>query len=182
MTLNAMADIKTTTHFYFHPIIVPTFLLLPTIMTIPLWNLLQVVSTFNGYFFIFIMAAYNLYLTIRIVKYFIQLVKGQPALTLSEKSLFDYQTGQTIDWTDINGLSMGGQRAAKISVKLDNREKYISLYKNPLTKFFYRLNSKLFFGTFNFTVSLLKGSNHNILETLEYYLKSAKEQTNAAKT
>jgi hypothetical protein len=145
-------------------------------MTIPLWNLLIIVTTFKGYSFIFFIATATVILTIRIIKYFIQLVAGRPALTLTEKSLFDYQTGLTIDWTDIKDFKIGGYRTTYISIKLFDSEKYISIFKNPLTKFLYRLNTKWFHGTFTFNVSILKGNNDKIFETLEYYLMTAKDQ------
>jgi len=173
-----MTDNKTTTNFYFHPIVIPTFLLFPFVMTIPIISLLKVVTSFIGYAFILFMTTVTLILAIRIIKFFIQLVAGRPALTLTEKNLFDYQSGLTIDWTDIKEFDFGGYRTTYISIKLLDKEKYISLFKNPVTKFLYRLNSKLFHGTFTFNVSILKGNNDKIIETLELYLKTAKNHTN----
>ena len=172
-----MIDTKTTTNFYFHPIVIPTFLLFPFVMTIPIISLLKVVTSFKGYAFILFMATVTVILAIRIIKYFIQLLNRQPALTLTEKSLFDYQTGVTIDWTDIKDFSFGGYRTTYISIKLVDKEKYILLFKNPVIKFLYRLNSKLFHGTFTFNISILKGNNDKIFESVQHYLKTAQNQT-----
>lgn len=177
-----MIDNKKTTYFYFHPIIVPALLLLTSLMTLPILSLINDVSTFKGYFFIFIMAAITFVFEIKIIRNFILLIKGKPALTLTEKNLIDYQSGRIIEWADIQDISSGGQKANYISIKLYESEKYISKYKNPVLKSVYRLNSKLFHGTFTFTISMLKGSNENILQTLEDYLKTGKVQMNADKS
>lgn len=177
-----MIDNKKTTNFYFHPIIVPALLLLTTLMTLPILSLLKDVSTFKGFFFIFIMANVTFFFLIKIIRNFILLIKGKPALTLTEKKLIDYQSGRTIEWIDIQDFSSGGQKANYISIKHYDSEKYISKFKNPVLKSVYRLNSKLFHGTFTFTISMLKGDNDNIIQTLEDYLTRGKAQMNAKKS
>ncbi|TKB97573.1 STM3941 family protein [Pedobacter cryophilus] len=165
-----MTYYKTTTNFYFHPIVIPSYLLFPFVMSIPIISLLTVVTSFEGYAFILFMTILTVILAIRIIKYFIRLVTGRPALSLTEKSLIDYQTGLKIDWTDIKDLNLGGTRTTYISIKLLDQEKYISLFKNPLTKIFYRLKSKIFHGTFTVNVSLIKGNNDKIFESAKHYL------------
>ncbi|MBL7914773.1 MAG: hypothetical protein JNL49_06970 [Bacteroidia bacterium] len=90
--------------------------------------------------------------------------------------MFDSQSGLTIDWSDIKEFEFGGYQSNYISIKLLDKEKYISFFKNPVTKFMYRLNSKLLHGTFTINVSTLKCNNDNLFETLELYLKAAKNQ------
>jgi hypothetical protein len=106
------------------------------------------------------------------------MLSGTPALILTENTLFDFQSGRTINWTDIKDFSMSGYRTTYISIKLNNIEKYISNMKNPLSRFYFRINSRLFHGTFAFNISLIKGNNDRIFETLELYLKSVNENSN----
>jgi hypothetical protein len=173
-----MANIKPIANFYFHPVNVPTFLLLPIFITTLLYRLLQIVSSFYGYAFIFLIATLVIFFTIRIVKYLIYLITGRPALTLTERTLYDYQTGMTIEWTDINNFYLKGYLTTYISIKLVDPEKYISSFLNPLIKYGYRLNTKLFHGTFTFIITMLKGKNEMILETLENFLQAANNKIN----
>lgn len=172
-----MIESKRTTNFYFHPILIPALLLFPLVLALPIASLFKVVTSFKGYVFIFFMITVTLLLTIRIIKYFILLISRRPALTLTEVYLIDYQSGFSIDWKDIMELQFfGGYQTSYISIKLIDSEKYVSLFKNPVAKCIYRLNSKHFHGSFHLNVSLIKCNNEKLLETLELYLKTAKNK------
>jgi hypothetical protein len=167
-----MVDNKAVSSFYFHPLFIPVLILIPILMMVPIYNLLNKEAPLKGYLLISFMIIVTALLFFRIVKYFIRLISGKPALVITENNFFDFQTGLTIEWKDIENFSLDGYRSKYISIKLNNREKYISLFKNPLARLYYRLHSKLFHGTFTFNVDFLKGKNENILEILNDYLKT----------
>ena len=160
-----------TINFYFNPIIIPLLFVLTMMMMIPIWNLFFFVESLIGYCFVVIMTIITICLIYRVFKYLLQLIKKKPALILSDKKLFIYQLDKTIDWVDIEEFKVGGQKANYISIKFKDNEKYISLISNAFKKIIYRIISKLFHGTFTFSVSILKGNNEKIFETLENHLK-----------
>ena len=167
-------NMKTTTNIYFHPIITPLFLLLMAIMIFCCSMLIPNIESYKAHhttaiIIIIAMSTFTFFTTIRSVKCFFRLLTGKPALILSENSLFDFQTGLTFNWTDIENFSFAGYRTRSISIKLNDRQKYITALKNPYKKLVCRLlYSRLFPITFN--VTLLKGSDSKILETLQKYL------------
>jgi len=166
-----MEDNSSTENFYYNFYLVTSFLLFPLLMINPLYKLLLTVTTFKGYAFIVIMTAILLFLTIRIVRYFIRLVLKKPALVLSKENLFDFQTGLTFNWKDIKKFKMGTFKITTISVELYDNDKYIALFRNPIKRFIYRISSKIFNETFTFNISMLEGNNGMILNRLETYLK-----------
>jgi hypothetical protein len=103
------------------------------------------------------------------------MVSGKPALILTRETLFVYQTGITIEWKDIKGFNLGGQKSSYITIRLNQPDKYLQRIKNPFSKLFYRVNSKLFGNTFFFTVSLIKGNDEKLFETLNDYLILSKK-------
>jgi len=133
------------------------------------WFLTIGAASISFFIFIAIYTIINLAVTIRIIKLFLFMISGKPALILTKDSLIDNYSKITIDWNDISGIAMRGGKSNYISIKLYESEKYIPKITNPLTRWTYRLNSKLFFGTFTIGVGLMKGNNWEILKTLNKF-------------
>lgn len=168
-----MTNFQTKTQVHFHPVFLFTFLILPMFILIPIWHLSKIISAIYGQLLLFLLLIGIIAFTIKIFKYIIRLFSKKAVLILTETEVFDYQTGLTFQWKDIEKIEIGGYRTTFISITVLNSEKYISVIKNPLTRFAYRQKSKFFPIRFSFNVSLLKGKNEEILEALNVYLRNA---------
>lgn len=165
-------------NFYFSPIIIPIFLIFLSMMSFPVYSIINVAHDLKMYLVATLMLFITLLLLIRVLKYFIMLIKHKPALVLDESTLHDYQKNIAIKWEDIQSLDMRTAKSTTyISIKLKKnmQEKYIQTISNPLARAFYRISSKVFFGTFTINVNILKGKNEIILHTIESHLVTSKK-------
>ena len=166
-----------TTNFYLHPIFVPTLLLVPAFMIIPILGMTNKVTTQSGYILLAFMVCVTIILTAKVIKYLVMICKEEPALTLDEDYLNDYLRGTRIRLDYIEGFQISRINLVTtyVSVKLNDRgrEKYFLNIKNPVNAFTRNIFSKLT-GDFSINVRLFKDSNDKILEKLNNHLATRK--------
>ncbi len=170
-----MKENNSTTNIYFHPVIVSILLLGPILMSLVIWQLLVGEKAVSILIFTVFYIIITVLLTIKIIKLFRHMISGKPALILTKNHLVDNYSELTIDWNDISEIEIRSSKVNYVSIKLYDREKYISKLNNPVNRLMYRVNSKLFHGTFTIMVGLMKGRDRDILETLENYQMRGKE-------
>ena len=98
----------------------------------PIFELWMTVKSVKGFSFTIFMTLCNLIIAVRVMKYVFRLVAGKPALTLTDTTFTDYQTGITFDWKDIKEFRKSGLHARFISIRLKDNEKYIIDVRNPI--------------------------------------------------
>jgi len=174
-----MTEDKKTLNFYFHPFVLGLVVLFIMMISKPILELWMTVNSFKGYSFTIFITLCISFIAARVIRYVFRLFLGKPALTLTDTTFSDYQTGITFDWKDIKEFRIGGLHATFISIILKDNEKYITEVKNPIKRIFYRLNTKLFGYAFSMTSTLVKGRDKLILENLNSHLLNADRVSNS---
>jgi hypothetical protein len=164
-------DTNKTMNFYFHWRII--VFLVPFVVFLPLSiiEFLYMDRSSKDFYVIVVFSVIIPLLYIPGIKYFLHFLSSKPVLILTGDTFFDYRTGLTIYWSDIDDLKIVYRKGAFISVKLKNAEVYISKCKNPFYRFFLRLRSKMTHGTFRIRVSDLKGES--IYDVMDEYLNAS---------
>ncbi len=165
---------KQVRKFFFHPLKVFCLVIFPILMYFPYYGLTNgLVDTKK----IIVIIAFSLFLAFysyHFIVYLYYVVTEKPVIELDSEFLMDRLSKLKLEWKDISELKLFSSKGfVHISIKLSNPEKYLSKIRNPFSRFFYRLNSKLFHGTFLIHAGMLQGKNEDILDSLNEYLKMA---------
>jgi hypothetical protein len=144
--------------FYYHPVLVTLSSCIPLI-----WLSSAFFAPFNSVFpFIILGIVFFAFM----VKPLYSLLKSKPSLMLSKRSLYIDASDSNIFWTDIEEIKLIKQRGVSISIKLKDKEKYISKNKNPVNRVFHRISSSIFHGTFQIPLTFIRGKNEDIFGTI----------------
>ena len=100
------------------------------------------------------------------IKYGMAALKNIPALVINNEGIFDYQSGLTFQWRDIQSYRIYTGSVSYVKLEVNNPNEYIKTIKNPFTRWF-KQTFKLY--TFNLNLSLLTEQNERILDQIEYY-------------
>jgi hypothetical protein len=100
------------------------------------------------------------------IKYGMAALKNTPALVINNEGIFDYQSGLTFQWRDIQSYRIYPGSVSYVKLEVNNPTEYIKTIKNPFTRWV-KQAFKLY--TFNLNLSLLTEQNERILDQIEYY-------------
>ena len=109
------------------------------------------------------------------LKAIIHYFSSKPVLTLTKEGFYDYRSKLKINWADIDNLTIVYRRGPFLSIKLIDPEKYILKINNPLARFYFRIKTNIFHGTFLINLGELKGKYENIFDTIIDYLYEFKK-------
>jgi hypothetical protein len=158
-------------NFYYHPIytiIAFIFSLLFFLTFIYILNLCW--KTSNKLFYgtlIFGLLFSNPFYTIFIA--FKRLMTNKPAITLTNKYLFDNWNNLKINWNDINKISSLNIRWSFLCFNTTTNKIVFGQIYDPSKYFFMRLEKLLSGKSFKINLSLIKGDNSKISSRVNYF-------------
>lgn len=100
------------------------------------------------------------------IKYGSAALRNIPALVINNEGIFDYQTGLTFLWKDIQSYRIYTGQVSYIKLEVNNPTNYIRTIKDPLTRWYKQVFNQQ---TFNLNLSLLTEQNERILDQIEYF-------------
>jgi len=150
--------------YYFNKVAVLVFLLLAICISVVLVFSIaekQLMSSIDVFFSLLclVLLGYSL-------KYSIAAFRNLPALVVNNEGIFDYQSGLTFHWRDIQSYRIHMGTVSYINLQLNNPERYIETIRNPLFRWFKQAFKK---HSFNLNISMLTEQNERILDQIEYY-------------
>jgi hypothetical protein len=123
--------------------------------------------TFDDYWhaaFIFLLVVYLLWTSLSMLY---KLIKGTPAIALTNRQLILNTKNIIINWPDIISVRIGGSRSSYLVIELKDQSKYFpnSLMRKIHTFLSISLNSN----EFALGLALVLGDNDEILETINKF-------------
>ncbi|UGS21889.1 STM3941 family protein [Flavobacterium cyclinae] len=100
------------------------------------------------------------------------LIKGKPALILTEKELIDNVNNITYSWTEIKKIKYQFNYPANhISIEVKSPSFFLKKETNSYKRLIMKLNAKYFNGTFSLKPMLISCKKSELVKNLNIYLK-----------
>jgi len=100
------------------------------------------------------------------LKYLIAAYRNIPALVINSEGIYDYRSGLTFLWKDIQSYKISKGSISYVSLDLHNPAPYITALKNPMVRLYKNAFKRY---SFNLNLSLLTEQDERILDQIEYY-------------
>jgi hypothetical protein len=121
-----------------------------------------------------ILILYFLSILIQIVKS----IQNKPILTLTDEALIEHKIGLVLNWENIISINKEGYKNTYIEIILREPYSNFDTIRNPLNKLYYKVKHKLRMKNTSIYLTYIKGNDDEIVNLINDYKNSLKEQEN----
>ena len=148
------------------------FLFLFTILGIIIVSLFSVKAYLAVFFLGFLLFIISNEAIPNLFRFSKHLIKGEPALILTEKELIDNVNNMTYSWTEIKKIKYHFNYPANhISIEVKSPSFFLKKETNSYKRLIMKLNAKYFNGTFSLKPMLISCKKSELEENLNLFLK-----------